>query len=105
MWAPEIEPKPRINATRPAPVAMVFAKRAIATLPPAWRSAMIPEPITTVSKSAVLTSSATALRARLGAAATGLRFDAVKGGDTAARGHCLLLHEGRFALHHEDLPG
>src|SRR6187399_141365 len=105
MWAPEIAPKVRINATKPAPVAMVFAKRAIATLPPARRSAMIPEPITMASKSAVLTSSAAALRARSGAAATGLRLDGVEGGDAAARSHCLLLHDGRFALDHEDLPG
>src|SRR5215468_12392166 len=33
--APEIGPKVRISATRPAPVARVFARRATATLPPA----------------------------------------------------------------------
>jgi len=38
-WAPEIAPKVMIKATSPAPVAIVFASNAIATLPPARRLA------------------------------------------------------------------
>ena len=62
-WAPLIGPKVRISATRPAPVAMVLASKASAMLPAASRSAMIPEPTTVASKSAVPTASATTRRA------------------------------------------
>src|SRR5688572_11060497 len=56
-------PNIRISATSPAPVAIVLASSAIATLPPASRSAMIPEPTTTASSSAVPSPSATSRRA------------------------------------------
>src|SRR5882672_3609640 len=65
-WAPEIGPKVRINATRAAPVASVFASSATATLPPARRSPMMPEPTTAASSIAVPTASATRRRSRPG---------------------------------------
>src|SRR5262249_18283508 len=61
--APEIGPKVRISATRPAPVASVFAKRAMATFPPASRSPIMPEPTTVARRRAVPTASPAALRA------------------------------------------
>src|SRR5450432_907549 len=42
-----------MSATRPAPVATVLASSAIATFPPAKRSAMIPEPTTVAKRNAV----------------------------------------------------
>src|SRR5581483_10283257 len=60
--APEIGPKVRINATSVAPVAIVLASSAMATLPPARRSPMIPEPTTVANRSPVPSPSATSLR-------------------------------------------
>src|SRR5690349_24192726 len=57
--APEIGPKVNMSASSAAPVASVLAKRAIAVLPAASRSPMIPEPTTAASKKAVPTASAT----------------------------------------------
>src|SRR5215472_13004773 len=51
--APEIGPNVRIRTTRTAPVAMVFARRAIATFPAASRSPMIPEPTTAATRNDV----------------------------------------------------
>src|SRR5215468_3883733 len=83
-------PKVRMRATSTAPVARVLAKRATATLPPARRSPITPEPITVASSNAVPTASATAPRARLARAnerahehAIDLRRDRV-GVDTGA---------------------
>src|ERR1700722_14443707 len=53
-----------MRATSPAPVAIVFARSAIATFPPASFSPMIPEPTTVASKKAVPSPSATARRGR-----------------------------------------
>src|SRR5450755_4475508 len=52
-WAPLTGPNVRMSATRPAPVATVFASSAMATFPPAKRSAMIPEPTTVAKRNAV----------------------------------------------------
>ena len=88
---PEIGPKAKMSATRAAPVAIVFAKSAIATLPPANRSPMIPDPTTEASNRAVPTASATTrrptsfLRARL------------RGAHKCA--HELALHQGRDPIH------
>src|ERR1700722_16268950 len=60
--APEIGPNVRIKAINAAPVAIVFARRAIATLPPASRSPMIPEPITAATRNPVPRNSDTARR-------------------------------------------
>src|SRR5690349_6204948 len=57
--APEIGPKVNMSATSAAPVASVLAKRAIAMLPAASRSPMIPEPTTAASNIAVPVASAT----------------------------------------------
>src|SRR5207302_3371497 len=65
-WAPEMGPKVRIKATSAAPVASVFASSATATLPPARRSPMMPEPTTAASSIAVPTASATRRRSRPG---------------------------------------
>ena len=62
--APEIGPNVRIRATSTAPVASVLASSAIATLPPASRSAMMPEPTTAARSSAVPTPSAVMRRGR-----------------------------------------
>src|SRR5215472_4276485 len=61
--APETGPNVRISATNAAPVAIVFASKAIATFPPASRSPMIPEPTTAIRRKAVPTNSAV-IRAR-----------------------------------------
>ena len=61
---PDNGPKMVISTTRPAPVAMVLPSRAMATLPPANRSPMMPEPITMASSNAVPRPSATSRRAR-----------------------------------------
>src|SRR5437899_2266962 len=52
-----------MSATRAAPVARVFARSATATLPPARRSPIMPEPTTAASNSAVPTLSAVTRRA------------------------------------------
>src|SRR5947209_13463196 len=52
-----------MSATRAAPVASVFARSATATLPPARRSPIMPEPTTAASNSAVPTLSAVTRRA------------------------------------------
>ena len=62
--APETGPNARMIATSAPPVAIAFASSAIATSPPASRSAMMPEPTTAASSSAVPTASAVARRAR-----------------------------------------
>src|ERR1041384_168200 len=61
--APEIEPKVDIKAASAAPVAMVLASKATATLPPDRRSPMMPEPTTAASSNAVPTASAVTRRA------------------------------------------
>src|ERR1700677_4244984 len=60
--APEMGPNASISATRAAPVAIVFARRATATFPPASRSPMIPDPTTAANRKAVPRASATARR-------------------------------------------
>lgn len=60
--APDIAPKVRMRATNPAPVASVFASKAMATLPAESRSAMISDPITTASRNAVPSASDKARR-------------------------------------------
>ena len=52
----------RINTTSMAPVASVFASRAIATFPPARRSPMMPEPTTVARRNAVPSASAVSFR-------------------------------------------
>ena len=67
-------PNVRIKATSPAPVAIVLARSAMATFPPARLSPMIPEPTTVARSIAVPTSSATArLRERRGSHGDSLR--------------------------------
>ena len=61
-WAPEIGPNMPISTTSIAPVASVLPSKARATLPPASRSPMMPEPITVASSSAVPSASAATLR-------------------------------------------
>ena len=56
--APEMPPNIRIRATRAAPVAIVLASSATATLPPESRSPIMPEPTTVASSSAVPIASA-----------------------------------------------
>src|SRR5271166_3320381 len=60
--APEIGPSARIRATKAAPVAMELARSASATLPPAKRSAMMPEPTMAISRNAVPRASVAARR-------------------------------------------
>src|SRR4029453_9232605 len=60
--APEMGPNVRINPTGAAPVASGFASSAMATLPPASCSPMIPEPTTAASRKAVPRASATNAR-------------------------------------------
>src|SRR5688500_12986984 len=60
--APEIGPNVRISATSAAPVAIVLASSAIASLPPASLSAMMPEPTTVASSIAVPSASERARR-------------------------------------------
>jgi hypothetical protein len=60
--APEIGPSMVISTTRIAPVGMVLPSSAMATFPPASRSAMIPEPTTVASRKAVPMNSAAYLR-------------------------------------------
>ena len=55
----------RMSATSTAPVAMVFARSAMATLPPANRSPMIPEPTTQARSRAVPTASLARRRERV----------------------------------------
>ena len=56
--APEMGPKVSIKATSAAPVAIAFARRAIAVFPAESRSAMIPEPTTAATRNAVPRNSA-----------------------------------------------
>ena len=60
--APETGPKIVMMTTRMAPVATVLPSSAIASLPPARVSPMIPEPTTVASRSRVPTNSAASLR-------------------------------------------
>src|SRR6185369_10984884 len=57
-----IGPKVRMRDDSAAPVAIVFASRAIATLPPAKRSPIIPDPTTAASSNPVPIASATRRR-------------------------------------------
>jgi len=50
-WAPLTGPRSAISVPKTATVAAVFASSATATLPPARRSAMMPEPTTVAAKS------------------------------------------------------
>src|SRR5512134_2734033 len=59
-----------MSATRIAPVASVLPSSAIASFPPARRSAMMPEPTTVASSSAVPTASAARRRASVGSELT-----------------------------------
>ena len=61
--APDTGPNIRIRTTRMAPVGSVLHSSASATLPPASRCAMMPEPTTVASRNAVPSASATARRA------------------------------------------
>src|SRR5688572_20046655 len=65
MCAPEIGAKARMSATNAAPVAMVLARSAMATLPPARSSPMVPEPMMAARSSAVASASLAALRANV----------------------------------------
>jgi hypothetical protein len=56
----ETGPNARISATSAAPVATAFARSAIATLPPARRSPIMPEPTTDISRKAVPNASVAA---------------------------------------------
>jgi hypothetical protein len=64
-WPPEIGPNVRIKATSVAPVVSVLARRAMATVPAARRSPMMPEPTTAASKKAVPTASDTIFRQKV----------------------------------------
>src|SRR5689334_17170161 len=55
-WAPDTGPNVKIRATSAAPVAIVFASRAMATFPAASLSAMIPDPITVETSKQVPTN-------------------------------------------------
>src|SRR5579864_3637048 len=100
--APDIGPNANINATSAAPVAIVFARSAIATFPPASRSPMMPEPITVARRRAVPSASATARRGKSTAAAAAI---AVNLRYTARRlAQALLLGDSRIRLHEEHLP-
>src|SRR5580698_6278597 len=63
--APEIGAKEKISATSAAPVANAFASNAIATLPPASCSPMIPEPTTAATRNSVPPNSQAVRRAKL----------------------------------------
>ena len=63
--APEIGPKVKIRVINIAPVANVLASRAMAILPPANFSPMIPEPTTAARRNAVPRHSATMRRERV----------------------------------------
>src|ERR1700734_2535090 len=60
--APETGPKMVMSTTKIAPVGMVLPRSAMAALPPASRSAMMPEPTTVATKSAVPSPSAKSRR-------------------------------------------
>src|SRR5580658_293440 len=94
--APEIGPNVRINATRAAPVAIVFARSAIATFPPASRSPMMPEPTTAASSKAVPIASATARRT------TTLLCSGFHGADE--RAHDLAIHHRGYCVNVDALP-
>src|SRR5688572_7871272 len=64
-WAPDTGPNVAMRATRAAPVATVLASSAIATLPPARRTPMIPDPMTAARRKAVPSASAVIRQARL----------------------------------------
>ena len=72
-WAPEIGPKIRISTTRIAPVARVLPRSARATMPPARRSPMIPEPTTVARRNAVPRVSAKSRRRKSKVGMWGLR--------------------------------
>src|SRR5882762_10496109 len=63
--APEIGANVRISASNAAPVAIVFASRAIATFPPAKRCPIMPDPTTAATRNALPKNSAVS-RARRG---------------------------------------
>ena len=60
--APETGPKMVMITIKIAPVGMVLPRSAMAALPPASRSAMMPEPTTVATKSAVPSPSANSRR-------------------------------------------
>ena len=60
--APDSGPKTVISTTSAAPVETVLPRRAMASLPPASRSPMIPDPTTTASSAAVPSASPVSLR-------------------------------------------
>src|SRR5215207_7739682 len=61
-WAPEIEPKARINAIRAPAVAAAFSSSCSPTSSGERRLAMIPEPTTAMIRKALPTSSASSRR-------------------------------------------
>jgi hypothetical protein len=63
---PETGPKARIKDISTAPVAIEFARRAMATLPEESRSPMMPEPTTAARRKSVPKNSAVMRRARVG---------------------------------------
>src|SRR5580658_5270506 len=74
-----------------APVAMLFARSAIATFPPASRSPMMPDPMTAANRKAVPSPSATARRT------TALLRSRFHGADESA--HEFVLDQGRDGIH------
>src|SRR5262245_43227919 len=91
-----------MRATSAAPVAMVFARSAIATFPPASRSPMMPEPTMAARRSAVPSASPTSFRATsLGGIGRGRTTGA---GATGGLG-LGFTHGFGVGLYHEDLPG
>ena len=106
--APEIGPKVRISATRPAPVASVLASSAIATFPPASCSPMIPEPTTVARSRAVPSPSATSLLNSIRVffpSCTGLSCaGSAEGAQQAAAVFAVVVHRCGVRLHDEDLP-
>src|SRR5262249_47472994 len=84
-WAPDSGPSTVISTARPAPVANVLPSSARATLPPARRSPMMPEPITTASSSAVPNASAAKRRDTLKACSGGSRLASRAASDTRSR--------------------
>src|SRR2546423_12064885 len=71
--APEIAPNVRIRATSVAPVAIVLASSAMATLPPDKRSPMMPDPTMAASNSAVPNPSDATRRANVMRSGAALR--------------------------------
>src|SRR3981081_4340156 len=96
--APEIGPNARIRATSAVPVATAFASSATATLPPANRSPMMPEPTTAISRKAVPNASVAARRTT----ASLLCADGFDGADERAHEFSIYLRRKRVDI--DSLP-